>query len=666
MPRDARDSPTPAVLRDARARERTRAMVGNHPQLSAALTSVQALNAAYAAHQREKLRGGDDDDDDERRRRKKEKKKRKKTSKEKKRKRERERGTKRRRRDGTSSSGTSSSASSSDERDERRSVREQVSRGRDAAEALRHMLAKFPSERESFRELLRAVDGGRGVATAGVADERVRKYLEYFFDNACLVRSSKTGAWALGDGDLSLSSRFGAVFDETPDALASLSRAREPWLGLDPEVVAAAKAKKDEARAAKRANAKPSTEIQVLTGEEAHAFMAERESDSERDEPKPSAPGPTQRPPASASADIGPSSRPPPVTSGADTDLSAKRVLGPMAPPKSMLEAAAADLAFDVTFGPPPPELVAEMESTSDESREACAMRLVRTLRRGGDAYDILGVSPEDTAGFIKKKYWKLSLMVHPDKCAHEDAKDAFDAIKKAHSALSDPTQRAVVDAKRNEANEREEFEQWLAGEREKAAWRRMKGTPLPGDDELLDGAKDDGNTRDEWMTHLPPEKRPNQGPPTANVTAFSKTEKVARTAEMEAAWTDTPQQAAEREKQLFLQAQEQQYALPAAKAKEEETKRLVEEFNATRRSKSLVEIHQERQRESTKREKKDKKDKKEKDRDKKRDDPNDGTNWEYRPFDRDTDLKLKKPGQLKPEEMLKRAGGGLGDRFRN
>ena len=314
MPRDARDSPTPAVLRDARARERTRAMVGNHPQLSAALTSVQALNAAYAAHQREKLRGGDDDDDDERRRRKKEKKKRKKTSKEKKRKRERERGTKRRRRDGTSSSGTSSSASSSDERDERRSVREQVSRGRDAAEALRHMLAKFPSERESFRELLRAVDGGRGVATAGVADERVRKYLEYFFDNACLVRSSKTGAWALGDGDLSLSSRFGAVFDETPDALASLSRAREPWLGLDPEVVAAAKAKKDEARAAKRANAKPSTEIQVLTGEEAHAFMAERESDSERDEPKPSAPGPTQRPPASASADIGPSSRPPPVT----------------------------------------------------------------------------------------------------------------------------------------------------------------------------------------------------------------------------------------------------------------------------------------------------------------------------------------------------------------
>ena len=58
---------------------------------------------------------------------------------------------------------------------------------------------------------------------------------------------------------------------------------------------------------------------------------------------------------------------------------------------------------------------------------------------------------------------------------------------------------------------------------------------PLPGDDELLDGAKDEGDKREEWMTHLPPEKRA-QGPLTVNVTAFAKTEKVARTAEMEAA----------------------------------------------------------------------------------------------------------------------------------
>ena len=107
------------------------------------------------------------------------------------------------------------------------------------------------------------------------------------------------------------------------------------------------------------------------------------------------------------------------------------------------------------------------MENTTNETREACAMRLVRIVKRGGDAYDILSVAPGDTKSVIKKKYWKLSLMVHPDKCSHEDAKEAFDAIKKAHTALSDDDERAKIDAKRNEANEREEFEKWLEGERE-------------------------------------------------------------------------------------------------------------------------------------------------------------------------------------------------------
>ena len=89
-----------------------------------------------------------------------------------------------------------------------------------------------------------------------------------------------------------------------------------------------------------------------------------------------------------------------------------------------------------------------------------------------------------------------------------------------------------------------------------------------------------------------------------------------------------------------------------------------MEKYNASRRAKSLVEVHQEKQRDAQKKERKEKKEKKDK-KDKK-EGPNDGTNWEYRPFDRDTDLNIRKPGELKPEEMLKRAGGGLGDRFRS
>jgi hypothetical protein len=41
-----------------------------------------------------------------------------------------------------------------------------------------------------------------------------------------------------------------------------------------------------------------------------------------------------------------------------------------------MLEAAAAEFSFGDAFGPPPPELVAEIENTSNETREACATRL--------------------------------------------------------------------------------------------------------------------------------------------------------------------------------------------------------------------------------------------------------------------------------------------------
>ena len=57
----------------------------------------------------------------------------------------------------------------------------------------------------------------------------MRNYLDYFFDHACLVRSSKTGMWALDKRDLSLLSRFGAVFDESAGEIEKFSAAREPW-----------------------------------------------------------------------------------------------------------------------------------------------------------------------------------------------------------------------------------------------------------------------------------------------------------------------------------------------------------------------------------------------------------------------------------------------------
>ncbi|KAG9457211.1 hypothetical protein H6P81_001719 [Aristolochia fimbriata] len=51
------------------------------------------------------------------------------------------------------------------------------------------------------------------------------------------------------------------------------------------------------------------------------------------------------------------------------------------------------------------------------------------------------GASPED----IKRQYRKLSLLVHPDKCKHPQAKEAFGALAKAQQLLLDPEERQYI-----------------------------------------------------------------------------------------------------------------------------------------------------------------------------------------------------------------------------
>jgi len=378
---------------------------------------------------------------------------------------------------------------------------------------------------------------------------------------------------------------------------------------------------------------------------------------------------------------IGPTARP--ASAPASWELptrAGKRTLGPMVPPRAMLEAAAAEMALEAA-GPAPPEIIEEVELTGAAAREAAAKRVLKTAANAGDAYDILNVSPEDVAGVVKKAFWKLSLMVHPDKCDHPHAADAFDLVKKAHTCLADPSERSIIDGAREERTHREGFNEWLAEERQKAAWRKLQGEPLPGDDDLVNGPEqaEEQEGRGEWMTVLPKQMKPKAGGHTTSVTSFAAKTFVERDAATIADWTDTPKDQATREARLFLAAQEERYALPAvqaaaqaATAKEHEV--LVDDFNQKRRARTLLEQHQERQEKETKagkaREKAERKAKRQKTKDAgdaggAGGDAVDGTGWAYKPWNRETDLEAGRGSSaITPDDMLKKAGGDLKGRF--
>ncbi|PPQ72605.1 hypothetical protein CVT26_004079 [Gymnopilus dilepis] len=82
--------------------------------------------------------------------------------------------------------------------------------------------------------------------------------------------------------------------------------------------------------------------------------------------------------------------------------------------------------------------------------REVEVERILKAFKL--NAYDILDIDEQATAEEIKKKYRQLSLFIHPDKCSHPRAPEAFDILKKAESELSDTAKREELDAVINQA----------------------------------------------------------------------------------------------------------------------------------------------------------------------------------------------------------------------
>ncbi|MBA0843722.1 hypothetical protein Goarm_000884 [Gossypium armourianum] len=152
-------------------------------------------------------------------------------------------------------------------------------------------------------------------------------------------------------------------------------------------------------------------------------------------------------------------------------------------------------------------------------------------------------------------------------------------------------------------------------------------------------------------MTTLPPERKPGV---TMQSTKFSKSTKEGRGDT--SVWTDTPLERAQKAKMHYLEAYNEAAAL--ASNEEEKTKRsssdadLVDKYNKEKRSKSLVQKHQE---EASKRPKKKSKQQSEKEKDE----------WEgkhpWKPWDREKDLTAGRQSvNLDTENMVK----GLTSRF--
>ncbi|KAL2324722.1 hypothetical protein Fmac_023780 [Flemingia macrophylla] len=306
-----------------------------------------------------------------------------------------------------------------------------------------------------------------------------------------------------------------------------------------------------------------------------------------------------------------------------------RRVIGPAMPSPELLAAAAklteaqtelkeAELDDDseLFIGPPPPAMVSEAESANEAERFEEVTRIMEVEADG--PYDVLGVNHNMSSENIKKRYWKISLLVHPDKCSHPQAHQAFIKLNKAFKELQDPEKRKAMDDKIKLKQEQEEFKAELKSMREAALWRRSQGEfpnvedwrflvkfvqvlscismriSMEGDEELLAQTEVKVEPkRDEWMTTLPPERKP--GGMTMQSTKFSRGPKEGRGDT--SAWTDTPLDRAQKAKMNYLEAYNEATALAS---NEDEKKRasadaeLVDKYNKAKRSKTLVQKHQE------------------------------------------------------------------------
>mgnify|MGYP003317727390 CR=1 FL=1 len=171
-------------------------------------------------------------------------------------------------------------------------------------------------------------------------------------------------------------------------------------------------------------------------------------------------------------------------------------------------------------MGPAPRE--AGIVGAREASAADRAQQVERILADRGDAFSVLGLDEDASASQIKKHFWRLSLLIHPDKCEHPRARDAFDRLNKAKDRLVDPEERKKMDEKLADQALWELAEAEARRLAEAEEWKAMKaGATLR---EAREMARPTGG-REAWMTDPSIARRSTAAaaPPQRSVTSFSQ-----------------------------------------------------------------------------------------------------------------------------------------------
>ncbi|GAV58416.1 DnaJ domain-containing protein/DUF3752 domain-containing protein [Cephalotus follicularis] len=401
---------------------------------------------------------------------------------------------------------------------------------------LSDLFREFPNVGNELQQLLQMIDGGQAVDIRGISQSSLNKHLKKLF----LALNLKEN----GDRIFILPSNAHPTWDVVGPLIQTQSEPREQQID----------------------HSQPLNEI--------HSIASDAEGRQVIPDSNLTMPYPTN-----------------------DSSAPNRRLIGPEMPSAELLAAAAklteahaelreAEMEEDdeLFVGPPPPAVVAEAESANEAERFEEVSRIMGV--EADSPYDVIGVNSKMSVDNVKKRYWKLSLLVHPDKCSHPQAHQAFIILNKAFKELQDPEKRKAMDEKIKLKEEQEAFKAELKAMREAAQWRRLQGLSMDGDDELL--AVTEVKVvpkRDEWMTTLPPERKP--GMP-MHSTKFGKSSNKGRGDT--SVWTDTPSDRAQKAKINYLEAYNETAALAsndAEKIRASADGELVDKYNKARRSKS-------------------------------------------------------------------------------